>query len=101
MEIEIAEIKEALCLIFDHCLKHGVHTVELEDDYYWNILKSDEMFMDFKCEKPTEFGIGLLSEDWEYIKRIADEEDAPLSILLTKFPALLRYIGEHADANYD
>lgn len=69
MLILTAEIKEILKLLLEETELHLGDSIEIEDDYYWEVI-NDEIFNIDKDFVIDESAIGQLSEDWIELKRL-------------------------------
>jgi hypothetical protein len=92
MEIDLKQMKVIVNRLLDHLIEtRGVSKVELDRTYYWNI-PQDLLYN--VCEQPNGLDIGSLSDDWEFISSLLDEDTEPVAYQLTEVAPLLRYIGE-------
>ena len=91
MTVELSELQTALSVLFSHLQQQGVRSVEVEQDYYWNI-QLDEVYDPLK--DPKNFDLGQLTHDWEQLQSIADGSSPAIGYGLVWAAALLRYIGE-------
>ena len=91
LAINIADLRKIINLIFDH-MEHDlcVTSVPIDEDYYWDI-PSKELY-NVQGDQPAP-GIGQLYDDWDFLSRIKDREQA-VSLMLTHVAPLLRYVGE-------
>lgn len=91
MSIDINTLEKATLVIFQYLRDIGVDSVDLEEDFYWDIDK-EQRYDPYK--EPTEMDLGQLSDDWEEIKGIASGDRTPIGYSLVWVAALYRYIGE-------
>jgi hypothetical protein len=91
MEIDIEKLRSITNLIFDHIIEDvKIKQIELRKDYYWDI--DTEQLYNMKND-PTELGVGQLYDDWEFLTKIENRDEA-VAYMLTHLAPLLRYIGE-------
>ncbi len=91
--VSVGELRRIANLVLDHLQQVVGESVELPVDYYWNI-PSERMYN--VLEDPGDFDIGQLTEDWDDLRRLLDqEENDPLCLDLVDLGALLRAIGQH------
>ncbi len=91
LAINIADLRKITNLIFDH-MEHDldITSIVIEEDYYWDI-PSKELYK-VEGDHPSP-GIGQLYDDWEFLSKIRDREQA-VSLMMIHVAPLLRYIGE-------
>jgi hypothetical protein len=91
MEIDIEKLRSITNLIFDHIIEDvKIKQIELRKDYYWDI--DTEQLYNMKND-PIELGVGQLYDDWEFLTKIENRDEA-VAYMLTHLAPLLRYIGE-------
>ncbi len=92
LKIKLIDLKNVTERLFDHIMKiRGEQEVEIDKSFYWNI-PLDELFdMD---KKPIDFDIGSLSDDWDFLSGLLEEDTIPVARQLTELSALFRIIGE-------
>ena len=66
MKIKIDELEKAIGLLLSRFKSTLGNEVELNSDYYWNIVESD-IYNPYK--EPTDLTLGQLSDDWVEIIR--------------------------------
>ncbi len=92
MEIDVAQLKTVVDRLFHHIIKtRGVRRVELGSDLYWNI-PEEELYN--VVDRPEELDVGRLSDDWEFISKLINDEAHPVAYQLTEVAPLLRRLGE-------
>jgi hypothetical protein len=91
MEIEIAKLRSITNDLLLRLEQDGTKTVELTSDYYWN-LPPGEMYD--KHDEPTQFVMGQLSEDLEFVNDMIEGRRPPVTYGLVWISSLLRYVGE-------
>lgn len=91
MDIDIEKLRSITNLVFDHIINDlKIKRVELRKDYYWTI-ETEQLYV--TKNDPTELNVGQLYDDWEFLTKIENREEAVAYMLIHLAP-LLRYIGE-------
>jgi hypothetical protein len=91
-EVDLLELRRVVNRLLDHLIEtRGVRAVPLDDRYYWEVPAPDRYRMDVD---PAALEVGDLTEDWEFVSRLLQEEDAPVAYQLTELAPLLAYLGE-------
>jgi hypothetical protein len=71
MEINIDELQLILSQLLSRLKEiKGTH-IELNNDFYWDI-PSEELYNPY--QEPKELTLGKLSDDWQEIKRLTDNQ---------------------------
>lgn len=78
-------------MIYDRLEKEGRTKVELDSDYYWDILP--EHLYD-NHEEPRPFTTGQLSEDLTFVNEMIEGKRPPVTYGLVWIGSLFRYIGQ-------
>jgi hypothetical protein len=92
MEIDVVKLKLAIDRIFRHIIEtRGVRRVELGSDLYWDM---PEEALYNVVDQPQELDVGRLSDDWEFVSKLLEEDATPLAYQLTEVAPLLRRLGE-------
>jgi hypothetical protein len=91
MEIDIARLRQITNDLLERLEKDGTSKLELDADYYWNILPEHRYD---KYDEPKEFVIGQLSEDLAFTNQMIDGMCPPVTYGLVWISSLLRYVGE-------
>lgn len=92
MEIDVVKLKSAIDRLFQHIIEtRGVRRVELGSDLYWNM--SEEALYNV-VDRPQELDIGQLSDDWEFVSKVLEDDATPVAYQLTEVAPLLRRLGE-------
>jgi hypothetical protein len=92
MDIDLLELRTITNRLLDHIIEtRGVTRIELEQNYYWDM--SEEALYSVS-EKPREFDLGSLSDDWDFVSGLLDAETQPVAYQLTELAPILRYIGQ-------
>ena len=92
MEIDLKKLRMVVNRLFDHVIDtRNTGRVTLDKVHYWDLSSQSLYDMDIK---PTEFDVGSLSDDWEFLKSLLNENEQPVAIQLTEVAPLIRAIGE-------
>ncbi|MFZ0978402.1 MAG: hypothetical protein WAN23_03275 [Candidatus Acidiferrales bacterium] len=94
LAIDLERLKAAVSAIFDHLIEDlKLKTVQIDEkeDFYWHC-ESPEVYDVSK--KPTDLGIGRLSDDMDFVKLIQRGQSGDASYTLVHVAPLLRYIAE-------
>ena len=89
--VNISELRKALDLLLNQIADDCGEIVVLDHDMYWHI---DEEVAYNPYEKPVDFSLGDLEDDWNYIRRIANKQDDPIGYALVWASSILRAVGE-------
>lgn len=91
-EIAIEDIKRIIDRLLDHIKEaRGIEAVEIKSPFYWDIPADQRYNMNTDV---SELNVGSLDDDWEFVSKLLDPAEVPLSNQLTEVAPLLRYIGE-------
>ncbi len=91
-EVDIAALRRKINLILDHIeIDLGIRRVSLDQDDYWHVMSPDKFDV---LVDPAEFGIGKLSDDWDFLKRMSDDRREAVALMLIHVAPLLERIGE-------
>ena len=92
MEIDVVKLKSAIDRLFQHIIEtRGVQRVELGSDLYWDM---PEEALYNVVDQPQELDIGRLSDDWEFVSKVLEDDANPVAYQLTEIAPLLRRLGE-------
>ena len=94
MELDIHNLKRILDLIFEHLSKDlNVSNVPIEadKDFYWEV--PTENLFDVRKDQPR-LDIGRLSDDWDFLQRMAEKREEAVSLMLIHVAPLLQHIGQ-------
>jgi hypothetical protein len=92
MVVEIEKLREIIESILNHISGDlGIAQVELDEDFYWSV---DSSFLYKANEKPSNFDLGSLLDDWDFLSDLPNDKDQAVSLMLTHVAPLLRYVGE-------
>jgi hypothetical protein len=90
--IPIEELKARICALLDHVKSVHGETIQLGEDYYWDVSAEQLYRVTEEAIPPKE--IGSLYEDWEFLSDLKDADYSGPALMLKKAAPLLRYIGE-------
>jgi hypothetical protein len=91
-KINLEELQIITNKIFDHIIKtRNVKSIDLVKNYYLEIDSEDLYDI---ATKPSEFTIGSLKDNWEFLSELLNQESIPVAYQLTELAPLLNYIGE-------
>ncbi len=90
MRLELAKLRAATEMLFDHLKETGYDSVEIPHDYYWHI-HAPELYDPYAQPELT---LGQLTDDWTSLEKILQNEIDPLAYDLVCLSALLRAVGE-------
>ncbi|KPL75290.1 hypothetical protein ADN00_13095 [Ornatilinea apprima] len=91
MEIKISELSQVCTKLFLHLQELGIETIEISEDFYWNIPKG-EVYNPY--QRPTQLDLGQLSGDWNDLIKVLINEKEPYANGLVDLAPILRAIGE-------
>ena len=92
MQISLVSLRNAVEKTLDHLEESGLTHIDVDEDYYWNIVK-EQIYDPYK--EPTDLNIGQLSDDIEAVEKIASGKHDPIGYDLVWIAAIMRYIGEN------
>ena len=91
-EIPICEIRMVVTRLLDHIERDlGRPIVSLSADDYWDV--ADDQRYEFD-KSPEGYVVGKLSDDWEFLAAVLEDQDQAASLMLVHLAPLLRRIGE-------
>lgn len=91
MHIKLEELRDVTNRLYDHLASQGRGTIELPDVHYWSIPRHQRVN---RYDEPNEFSIGLISDDWEELRKIHAGESEAIGFALVWLASVLREIGE-------
>ncbi len=89
--IDIRRLRELTNTLLLRLEAEGTTSVELDSDFYWNILPEHRYD---RYDEPREFTMGQLTEDLEFVDQLIDGTRPPVTYGLVWVSSLLRYVGE-------
>ncbi len=92
MKIPISQLRAIADKLFSHLESLGYDSVEISEDWYWNIPEEEKYVME---NEPKDLNIGRLSDDWEFLQGVSEnDDDPPISYALIWLGKILQVIGE-------
>jgi hypothetical protein len=91
MQIDVKELQAITNILYEHLERLGISHVDISDDYYWNI-NNKEIYDPY--QSPTNLDIGQLTENWEELQKLLNQEGEPIAYEFVWLAAILRAIGE-------
>ena len=90
-EINISELRVVINRILDHIEYDLGHTnLKLKQDDYWDVADHERYDPN---KSPTDYVVGQLNDDWEFLKGILKNKDQAASYMLIHAAPILRCIG--------
>ena len=89
--IKTSDLRKITNLLFDHIEQDlQISSIPIEEDNYWNV-PTEGLYNALK--DPTDLDMGQLYEDWDFLTKITNKEEA-VSLMMIHLAPLLRYVGE-------
>ena len=92
MKIQLAELRQATNVLFDHLEKTGRTEIEVTEDFYWSIPEK-HLYSVYTAPPESDLTMGQLSDDWKELTKIAAGQSPPLAYALVWLSSLLRFVG--------
>lgn len=90
--LTILDIRKLLNILSNELEKlDDNEVVKLEEDLYWNILDK-ELYNPY--HEPAKLTMGSLTEDWEFLQKILNDEREMIDYDLYKLASVLRFVGK-------
>ncbi len=90
MKISIEDLESLFQKLKAELIIHFGNEVEIKaEDFYWEV---DESEMYNPSQKPTDLSLGQLSDDWNDLLRLKDDDEIPISWDLRRLAAILQAI---------
>jgi len=89
--VKVSELREIADRLFTYLEETERREFEISEDYYWSIEK-DEVYDPRK--DPKALTMGQLSDDWNELRDILNDESPPIGYALVWLSAILRIVGE-------
>lgn len=90
-QVTVVQLKAAAELLLSHLERNGVQTVEIAEDFYWDVPASKRYD---EYDEPTEHTVGQLSDDVAELQRMLGNETPVVGYGLVWLAAVLRRVGE-------
>lgn len=91
MHVEVGKLKDVCDALFQHLDASGISSVEIDQDYYWTI-ESSSLYDAY--HEPSNFALGRLSDDYDFVEKLADGILDPTTVSFMYVASLLRYLGD-------
>lgn len=91
MQIKIVELKQIVGKLFSHLEEIGLESIKIDEDYYWHISEEERFDM---SHHPTDLGVGQLSDDWEFLSKLLEDDRDAVSYDFVYLARILEIIGE-------
>ncbi len=91
MRLELAKLRSAMEILFDHLEEEGYDSADISSDFYWHV-ETAELYDPYN--EPRELTLGQLSFDWTRLEELLRRETDPLGLDFVWLSALLRALGE-------
>ncbi|MFH1644049.1 MAG: hypothetical protein ABIA74_02645 [bacterium] len=89
MKILLNDLKKIFKCILTSAEKNGFSEIDINEDYYLTVLKPYELY-----DKEIKTGIGSFCDDWEWLKKILNDEN-PVTILdFERLGNIIKVIGD-------
>ena len=91
MKIDIAQLRMACDILWEHLHDLDIDSVDIPHDYYWTVPQQDVYRFD---KEPAAFVAGQLSDDWQDVQQILEPDRDAIAYDFVKVSAILRAVGE-------
>lgn len=92
LKIDLTDLRKITEKLFDHIINtRNEKQVVIDKSFYWNI-PFDELFDMGK--RPKNLDIGSLSDEWEFVSELLEDNAIPVAFQFTELATLFRLIGE-------
>jgi len=91
MEISVSRLKTITEKLFSHLENLGFETIEVTEDYYWNIPQEEKYVME---KNPENLDIGQLTDDWDLLRKLLENDRDPISYEFVWLAKIFEFIGE-------
>lgn len=91
MNIDVSELRIIIGKLFSHLENNGFDSVEITEDYYWNIPEEQKYNV---LKNPSELDVGQLTDDWEFLRKIGEDDDHTIAYAFVWLGKILQAIGE-------
>ncbi|SRR6266487_367341 len=91
--LDVEQLRAVVNRLFDHVINsRNIKKLTFSQEFYWNIPSESLYVMD---AQPSEFNVGSLVDDWEFVQSVLREGSEPVAYQFTEIAPLLRYLGEN------
>lgn len=91
LNVKVDEIRAILDKLLTYLAENNGETLSIDQDYFWSIGPADIYDI---SKRPVELGIGQLSESWDNIRNLTDEDADPIPYDLVWLADILRALGQ-------
>jgi hypothetical protein len=94
MQVSVDQLRRAADALFSHLEANGVKSIEITEEYYWDVpapVRYD------RYDEPTKHTIGQLSDDLAELQHLLNGTRPMVGGGLVWLAALLRRVGEKAE----
>jgi len=91
MHVNVSDLRALTEQLFSHLEKNGHNSIEISNDYYWDIPK--ECRYD-PTQEPKDFNLGQITDDWAELLKILEGSSEPIGYALVWLSSILRAAGE-------
>lgn len=92
MHVSLEQLQNVSDRLFSHLRAQGIKSVEIAQDYYWDIPKPERYD---PYHQPTNLNLGQLTDDWDELLKIVGCQKEPVGYALVWLASVLRAVGEH------
>jgi hypothetical protein len=92
IQVPLEDLAKAFQLIAKHIQTTKGRSIEISQDYYWEIAES-ELYDPTK--DPSDLSLGQLSHDWERLQQLLAGEAPPIGYAMVWLAAVLRAVGQN------
>lgn len=92
MNINVNELRTVTTKLLDWVEEYQGSNIDVSVDYYWNIPGNQVYNL---SHEPVNFDVGQISDDWQELRKLLDENRLPIQYQLIWLSALFRAIGEY------
>ena len=93
MKISVEELRVAFNLLIDHLEATGQETLEIDDDFYWDV-PCEVRYDSYEIIEGAT--LGQLSDDWNEVQLMLEGRRPILGYGLVWLSSVLRRVGEKA-----
>ena len=93
MRIQISELKKLSEKLLNYISDSGHEFVDISNDFYWHIDKT-KIYDPYSEPNSSDCTLGQLSDDWDNLKNILNNENEPIGFALVWLASIMRSVGE-------
>lgn len=99
LRINISDLRKINEMLLDQLESNGHTSIEVESDFYWMILKKEQLYD--PGETPNNLGLGQLYDDYEWLENILEGRNEPIVYAFVWLSSIYRYLGETLERSTD